>query len=96
LGIIRAVARHGRVFEVPIRPVLVSSGVERAGLMRKITRFLRLCNKYGADYVLTSRAKDVYEVKHPQELISIGLALGLSHDQSLRAITEVPKGLMKV
>ncbi|MFH0817883.1 MAG: RNase P subunit p30 family protein [Candidatus Micrarchaeota archaeon] len=94
LGVIRAVAKHKKAFEVPVRPLLLSSGIERAVLMKRLKRFLAICNKLGADYALTSRAGNIYELKHPAELIAIGCSLGLVYDQSLRAITEVPKRLM--
>jgi hypothetical protein len=96
MGVIRAAARYGKPFEIPVRPLLLSSGEERANLMRRISRFLRVCNKCGADYALTSRAENRFETKRPQELVAMGRTLGLSHDQALRAITEVPGPLLKV
>ena len=96
MGVIRAAARYGKPFEIPIRGLLLGSGEPRATLMRKISRFLRACNKYGADYVLTSRAENRFETKGPQEFIAIGRVLGLSYDQALRAITEVPGPMLKV
>lgn len=95
MGIVRAAAKYGKVFEIPVRPVLTSSGIERAMLMKRMSRFLELCSKLGADYAITSRARDQYETKHPAELISVGCALGLTYDQALRAITEVPKSIMR-
>ncbi len=94
LGVIRAAAKHEKAFEVPVRPLLASSGIERASIIKRTRRFLTICNKLGTDYILTSRASNIYETKRPAELIAIGCALGLTYDQSLRAITEVPKRIM--
>ncbi|MFH1447728.1 MAG: RNase P subunit p30 family protein [Candidatus Micrarchaeota archaeon] len=92
--VMRSALRHAKPFEIPIRPLLVSSGTVRARLMGKMRRFLMFCNKRGADYVITSRARNIYETKHPAEFMAICCALGLKYDQALRAITEIPKDVL--
>ncbi|MFH1470121.1 MAG: RNase P subunit p30 family protein [Candidatus Micrarchaeota archaeon] len=96
LGVIRAAAKHEKPFEIPIARLLLNSGIERAMLMKRMRRFLKICNKLGAGYILTSRATNVYEMKRPPELIAIGGILGLTYDQALRAITETPKTVLRL
>jgi RNase P/RNase MRP subunit p30 len=63
--------------------------------MSKISIFLKLCNKYGADFVLTSGASSKLLMKSPSELIAIGEALGLSHDQAVKSVSVVPEYILK-
>ncbi len=87
---IQSAVRYGKPFEVSIRPLLVADRTTRARLLKRIRRFLSHCNKAGADYMFTSRATNIYEIKYPREILSMASAFGISYDQALRAITEVP------
>jgi RNase P/RNase MRP subunit p30 len=95
VGLVRAAAESKKPFDIPLSLILERRGAERAFLMSKMSIFLKLCNKYGADAVLTSGASGKFSMKSPGELISIGEALGLSHDQAVKSISMIPEYILK-
>lgn len=94
-GLVRAAAENRKPFEIPVSLLLERSGAEMAFLISKMSIFLRLCNKYGSDFVLTSGASGRLSMKSPAELISVGEALGLSHDQAVKSISMIPENVLK-
>lgn len=94
VGLLRDAAEHEKAFIIPISLLLESHGIQRAILMGRMRFFLKLCVKFRAPYILSSGARDEYGLKSPQELIAIGEALGLSHDQAEWAIAEAPRAFI--
>jgi len=64
-------------------------------MISKINFFLKMCNKYRADFVLTSGASSKFHMKSPAELISLGQALGLAHDQAAKSISMIPEYILE-
>ena len=91
VGLIRDASAKKIPFEIPIAPILESSGIQRALTMGRTRFFIKLCLKLRAPFALTSQARDEYSLKSPQEMIAIGQALGLERDQAAWAITEIPE-----
>jgi len=94
-ALMRAVAEHEKAFEVPINGLLMAGGYSRANLLARMRFFLKLCNKYKADYVITSRAENEFEMKRVDELVAIGGMLGLAPPQAKRALSTVPELVME-
>jgi len=94
-ALMREVADEGKAFEVPVSGLLRSSGYSRAALLGRMRFFLGLCVKYGADYVLTSRAESVPEMKGVGEMVAIAWALGLSPQQAKRSMGVVAERVMR-
>jgi RNase P/RNase MRP subunit p30 len=95
VGLVRTAAENKKPFEVPISLLLERSGVYRAFMMSKISFFLKICNKYKADFILTSGATSRLSMKSPRELIAIGEMLGLYHDQAVKSISIVPEYILE-
>jgi RNase P/RNase MRP subunit p30 len=91
IGLLRDAKEHGKPFVFPIAMLLERNGSERGKLMARMSFFLKLCVQLGAPYLLISGAKNEYEQKSEEELVSIGECLGLSRDQALWSINETPK-----
>jgi len=94
VGLIRDAAAQKKPFEIPIAPLLECGGIQRAILMSKMRFFIKICTKLRAPLAIVSQAKDDLQLKSPEEMIAIGEALGLSHDQAEWAITEVPAAVL--
>lgn len=95
VGLVRAAAEGKKPFEIPISLLLERRGSERAFLMSRISVFLNLCNKYGADFIFTSGASSRLSMKSSGELVAIAEALGLSHDQAVKSISMIPEYILK-
>ncbi|MGC8850632.1 MAG: RNase P subunit p30 family protein [Candidatus Micrarchaeia archaeon] len=75
-----------RVFEIPLRPLLHASFVNRAKALNQLRFFLRRCVKRGVPFVFTSRAEDEFDLKSPREVAAIGFLVGLSREQASAAV----------
>lgn len=93
-GLIRAVAESNNVFEIPLRALLEASFVSRAKLFSEVHAFLQKCVKLRARFAFVSRARTEFDLKAPEEIISVGLALGLSREQARFALSETPKDFL--
>ena len=94
-GLVRAAAENKKPFEIPLSFILEKKGADRAFVMSKIGFFMKLCNKYRADFILTSGAKDKLSMKSPADIIAIGEVLGLSHDQVVKSISIIPEYVLE-
>lgn len=81
-GLIRAVAENGKAFEVPLSEIVRTTYVYRARFLSQARAFLQRCVKRRAGFVLTSRAREEWDLKSPREAIALGVALGLSREQA--------------
>lgn len=61
-------------------------GMARARLLSKIIFFVRLCLKYKVGVLLVSGAESEFEEKNENELVSVGMVLGMSHEQARKAV----------
>ena len=91
---VRAAAENRKYFEIPVAPLLETQGVQRAMLMSKMRIFIRLCLKHRAPFFIASQARNALMLRTPQEMIAIGMALGLERDQAAWAVGEAPKALL--
>jgi len=69
-------------FLIDIGQMISSSGMRRAVLIAKLRNFLKLANKQGAFYAFASFAKKENEIRSAQELIHIGMLLGINEGQA--------------
>jgi RNase P/RNase MRP subunit p30 len=94
-GLVRAAAEERKPFEIPMSIILERRGAEKAFMMSRISSFLKLCNKYKADFILTSGASSRFSMKSPGEFTAIGEMLGLSHDQAVKSISIIPEYVLE-
>ncbi|MCX6777863.1 MAG: hypothetical protein NT157_03170 [Candidatus Micrarchaeota archaeon] len=90
LEMLRNCAKSGCLVEFPLAPLLASSGAERSKIINRMRLLLSLCIKYKAGYAITSMAKDKFGVRRPEEMVAIGMLLGLSREQALASVSSYP------
>ena len=81
VALITTVARKGKIFEIPVREIILSKGVERAKLIYRVRRFIDFCRSYKARFIFTTRARSLYEVRTPREIGRISMIFGLTERQ---------------
>ena len=91
-GLVRAVADaaeagEASAFEIPLIAFIRASEMRRAKLIAETRLFVKKCVKLKAPFVLVSRAENEFDLKSPRESIAIGETLGLSFEQSARALS---------
>ncbi len=91
IGLIREMAGSKNAFEIPIALFLQSSFVQRSKLLHQTSVFLRYCKKFRAQFAFTSRAQTEFDLKTPREFTAIGVCLGLTFEEAVSALSEVPQ-----
>jgi ribonuclease P/MRP protein subunit RPP1 len=94
-ALMRTTHEHEKAFEIPLSILLNSFGVQRAFLLSRIRFFLKLCNKYKVDFVITGRASTKYLMRTPREMVAIGELLGLTQDQAAKALSSIPLSILE-
>ncbi|MFH0971973.1 MAG: RNase P subunit p30 family protein [Candidatus Micrarchaeota archaeon] len=88
-GLIREAFDRETVFEIPISEFLKANFVYRAKLINQTRNFIRRCLKLDAKFIFTSRAKEIYELKAPKEMIAIASTIfDLTEAQAQYAISK--------
>lgn len=91
----RAASEARIPFEIPFYDFLNAYFVRRAKAITQLTAFLRMCTKFKASYVFTSRAKTRWDVKSPREAVALAQLFGLTYEQAARAISEAPQEVLE-
>jgi RNase P/RNase MRP subunit p30 len=90
-GLIRSVADasaagEATAFEISLFAFVRAAEMQRARLIAETRVFLKKCVKLKAPFALVSRAESVFDLKSPRECVAIGEILGLTFEQSARAL----------
>lgn len=77
---------------ISLASLLETSGLDRVGLIRNLKFVIELCKKKNTEIVLISGANDVYGMRTPQDLASVGVMLGLTKPQALWSVSQAYGG----
>lgn len=86
---------NGVAIGISLAQILDAVGPDRVRLLKNLFHLIKICKKMKNDVVIVSGARNVYEMRAPKELASIGVLIGLSELQALWAISEVPKAIVE-
>ncbi len=70
--------------------LLNSKPIERSKYLRNMRKVTRLCVKYDVPIVLSSGARDMWELRGKSELLALGSIIGLNGKQAKNAISIWP------
>lgn len=89
-------AKNNVAIEINFREILLSSKNTRSHIMHKISENVRLCKKYKTPVIICSGAVSHWQLRDPKILMSMSCLLGLELNESKKAISEVPEGIVKM
>jgi RNase P/RNase MRP subunit p30 len=78
-----------------LRSILEAKRANRPRLLANIASTVGICKKMKNDMIIVSGARDIYCMRAPEDLASIGTLFGLTNAQSLWAISENPRALLE-
>ncbi len=70
-------------------------GKVRSHVLRHMKNNIELCEKYGTEFLITSGARDVYELRGPRDLASLPKVLGVKASKAMDSVSSVPKKIVK-
>jgi len=86
-GAIKVIAEKKKAcFLIDVSRIIKSTGTRRAVEISMLRNFLRLCIKHGAIYALVNLSEREEDKRTDDELIHIGMLLGLSRGQGKKAL----------
>lgn len=91
----RFMAERGIAVEICLSELLSCYGVVRAQVMGRMRQNVRLARKYKTPIIITSGAMDRFGMRAPQDLYSLGIALGMDPGLAKKAVSDYPAMLIK-
>jgi RNase P/RNase MRP subunit p30 len=76
--------KKSQIILVPVGQLITAKGMARARLLSKFRNFLKLCIRYGVLYAIGIVDKSIE--REDNELIAIGILLGLARGQAKMAV----------
>ena len=91
----RFMAERGIAIEICLSELLSCYGVVRAQVMGRMRQNIKLGRKYKTPIIITSGAKDIFGMRAPQDLVSLGITLGMDAGMAKKAVSDYPAMLIK-
>jgi len=88
-------AERGMALEINFNSILNSRGMSRVFTLGRMMQNIRLARKYKVPLALTSGAQNPYELRSPLALSAAGRVLGMTYAESMKAVSDTPKKLIK-
>ncbi len=87
-------ARNGIAIEFNLSAIIGSRRGERAHILRQMHENLELMRKYGVMPLLATDARSIYDLRAPREMIAIAALYGMEREEAIRALSEIPAGIL--
>jgi len=79
---------------ISLKSILEKSRVERINYLRNIQNMLKLCQRVGVNVIIISDAKNIYHMRNPEQLASIGCFFGLTKSKQIWCVSSAYEGLI--
>ncbi|AIF68840.1 ribonuclease P [Palaeococcus pacificus DY20341] len=90
----RLAAKNNVAIGFSLAPLLRANPYERANILKFMMRNWRLIEKYKAPRFLTTSAENMWEIRAPRDLMSLGIALGMDIPQAKASLSFYPEGIL--
>ncbi len=94
-AVVEIAKQRGVTIAIGFSQFLRASSLRRARLISAYGKLIQLCLKMKVRVLLVSDASSEWEARAPEQLIALGVLLGLSEQQAKWSITKVPAALVK-
>jgi len=90
---VKAASENNVAIEINFNEILQSRN--RPKILTFMRRNVKLCKKYGTNIIITSGAKNKWEMRAPRELASIGYILGMDLKTAIDSVSTIPENIIK-
>lgn len=90
---VKAASENNVAIEINFNEILRAKN--RPKILTFMRRNVKLCKKYGANIIITSGAKNIWEMRAPRELASIGYVLGMDLKAAIDAVSTIPESIIR-
>jgi len=92
--IARAAGENNVAIEINFHEILETFRKIRAHVLGHMRNNIHLALEYNVPIVITSSALNKWELRGPRELAAIGQAIGMSLEDSMKSVSDIPKGIV--
>ncbi len=92
--IARFAAEKNVAIEINFHEILETFRKIRAFVLSHMITNVELAKKFGAPVIITSGARSKWEMRDPRELAAVGQILGMSLEESMKSVSEIPKKII--
>ncbi|MCD6477974.1 MAG: ribonuclease P [Candidatus Aenigmarchaeota archaeon] len=89
--VVRAAHENNVAIEINFHEILETYRKIRAHVLSHMRRNVMLAEEYNAPIIITSGARSKWELRGPRELSSVGQVLGMSLENSMKSVSDVPR-----
>jgi len=93
--LVKLAAKNNVAIEINFGSIFMSSGYNRAKVLRSIRQNIMLAKKFKAPIILCSGALSHFELRDSQSMISMATVLGMDLNEAKDAISKVPEKTVK-
>jgi ribonuclease P/MRP protein subunit RPP1 len=91
----KAAANNGVAIDFNIDALTMQKGASRVKTLTAMRLNVRLARKYNAPMIITSGAKSHFDLRGPREMMALGMLMGMTLDEALYALSEVPQAIIR-
>jgi len=91
---VRYAAANGVAIDFNVGALIHTRRSDRARILSKMREHLKLVRKYKAPMILTSNAHTLYDLRAPREMIALATLFGMSKDEAMSALSDIPHGIV--
>jgi len=92
----RLASKNNIAFEICVRNIIKVKGFQRSTILKNLKNTVSFAKKFKTKIVITSGARDEFEIKKPRTLIAFGKILGMEYWESKASIYDIPKKILEM
>ena len=92
--IARLAAEKNVAIEINFHEILETFRKVRSFVLSHMKLNIELAREFGAQIIITSGARCKWDMRDPRELAAIGQILGMSLEDSMKSVSEIPKRIL--
>lgn len=92
---LKAAVVNNVIIEINFKEVLNSFRKPRSYLLNHIATNIKLCDHFRVPIVVSSSAKNIWDMRPPREMVALINSLGLDLGKAFAAVTSIPQTIIK-
>lgn len=93
--IARFASENNVAIEINFHEILETFRKVRSYVLNHMRLNIQLAKKFGTHVVINSGARTKWDMRDPRELAAIGQILGMSLEDSMKSVSEIPKNIIR-
>lgn len=80
--------------EINLKYFLLTRPTQRYRVLSQFRQIVKLHRKYNFPIVITSDADSIYDLRHPNDVISLASCFGMTNDEAITSLSSTPQNIL--